>query len=67
MTVFLKAPATTVEVPRRSPFLAFDIGCQHPDVGEHRPDHNGDPACPECLAEWGLLDDDAEYRHYVTH
>jgi hypothetical protein len=30
-------------------------------------DHNGDPACDDCLTTWADQDDAAEYRHYAYH
>ena len=60
MTVLLETPAT-VEPPRRSPFLDFEIGCSHPKDA-HREDDDGDPACGDCRAGWAA--DDAEWRTY---
>lgn len=39
------------------------VGCERRfDVDDLERDHNGDPACSDCLATWAGLNDGAEWR-----
>jgi hypothetical protein len=47
--------------------FAFTVGCAHHDADDLAPGPDGEPACGPCRAEWGQLDDDAEYTAYAYH
>ncbi|MDH6141056.1 hypothetical protein P3T35_003069 [Kitasatospora sp. GP30] len=46
--------------------MTASVGCGHEvDEDDLAPDHNGEMACPDCLADWAVLDDAREWRWWA--